>query len=438
MERYIKKELIKWKNSQTRKPLIIKGARQVGKTYVLKEFGLEEYENFVYFNFDHDDSLKNVFINTKDPSKILRDLTFISNDVIKPEKTLIIFDEIQECPDALNALKYFHEEKNEYHIACAGSLLGIKLAKTSFPVGQVEFLEMFPMTFSEFLLAEGSNKYVEYMESIDKIEMISQYMHDELNDKLKSYFIIGGMPEVVDAWCKTRDMKLVNKIQKDILLGYENDFGKHQETANIIAKISIIWESIISQLSRDNKKFLYQTAKDGARARDYEDAVNWLNNSNIVNKIYNINKPDFPLCAYNDLSSFKLYLSDIGLLRQKANLDSKIISEGNKLFEEFKGALTENYILNMLIYRFNDRPNYYTFDRHEIDFIMQYNNEIIPIEVKSSENIKNISLSKFNDNNNNKISIRFSTRNLNMNEKIINIPLYLAEYTDKILDIVIK
>lgn len=438
MERYIKKELIKWKNSKTRKPLIIKGARQVGKTYVLKEFGSEEYDNYVYFNFDQDDNIKEIFDNTKDPDKILRDLTFVSGQVINPEKTLIILDEIQECPNALNSLKYFHEEKNEYHIVCAGSLLGIRLANTSFPVGQVEFLEMFPMTFSEFLLAEKSNKYVEYMESIENIESIPKYIDDELNDKLKAYFIIGGMPEVVEAWNKNRDMNEVNKLQKDILLGYENDFGKHQQTANIIAKISIIWESIVSQLSRDNKKFLYQTAKEGARARDYEDAINWLNNSNIVNKIYNINKPDFPLCAYNDLSSFKLYLSDIGLLRKKANLDSKIIIEGNRLFEEFKGALTENYVLNMLMYSFKNRPNYYTFDRYEIDFIIQHNNEIIPIEVKASDNIRNVSLSKFNDNNSNKISIRFSTRNLNIDGKVMNIPLYLAEYTNKLVDIALQ
>jgi len=436
MRRYIKEKLIEWKNSSERKPLILKGARQVGKTYILKEFGKEEYENIAYFNFDHDETLKELFLSTKDPKRILEQLAFVVGKAIKPEKTLIIFDEVQECPDALNSLKYFQEEANEYHIICAGSLLGIKLSHTSFPVGKVEYLEMYPMTFTEFLLADGADNLVEYMESIKKIEKIPDILFTRLNEKIKSYFIIGGMPEVVKTWVETKDMQLVNKIQKQILNGYEDDFGKHTEAANMQSKISIIWESIISQLSRENKKFLYQLAKDGARAREYEDAVNWLNNANIVHKIYNIKKPDFPLSAYIDLSSFKLYMLDVGLLRRKANLDSKIIIEGNKLFEEFKGAISENFILNMLLFNYEGKPNYYTFDRHEIDFILQDKNEIIPIEVKSSENRNNASLTKFNELNNNKISIRFSTRNLDKSGKIVNIPIFMAEYMDKIIEII--
>lgn len=435
MRRYIKEQLLEWKNRKDRKPLILKGARQVGKTYILKEFGEEEYENIAYFNFDHDENLKELFVSTKNPKRILDQLVFVVGKVIKPEKTLIIFDEIQECPDALNSLKYFQEEANEYHIVCAGSLLGIKLSHTSFPVGKVEYLEMYPMTFTEFLLAEGLENLVDYMKSINEIEKIPDIIFTMLMEKIKSYFIIGGMPEVVKTWVETKDMESVNRIQKQILNGYEDDFGKHTDTANMQAKISIIWESIISQLSKENKKFLYQTAKDGARAREYEAAVNWLNDANVVHKIFNISKPDFPLSAYTDLSSFKLYMSDVGLLRRKANLDSKIIIEGNRLFEEFKGAISENFILNMLVFKFEGKPNYYTFDRHEIDFMLQSKNEIIPIEVKSAENINNASLTRFNGVNNNKISIRFSARNLDMNGKIINVPIFMAEYVDKIIEI---
>lgn len=435
MRRYIKEKLIEWKNRKDRKPLILKGARQVGKTYILKEFGEEQYENIAYFNFDHDETLKGLFLNTKDPKRILEQLVFATGKVIKPEKTLIIFDEIQECPDALNSLKYFQEEANEYHIVCAGSLLGIKLSHTSFPVGKVDYLEMYPMTFTEFLLADNQDNLVDYMESITKIEKIPDIIFEQLNEKMKAYFIIGGMPEVVKVWVETKDVEEVTRIQKQILNGYENDFGKHTNTSTMQSKISIIWESIVSQLAKENKKFLYQVAKDGARAREYEDAVNWLNNSNIVNKIFNVTKPDFPLNAYTDLSSFKLYMSDVGLLRRKANLDSRIVIEGNRLFEEFKGALTENFILDMLLFKFEDRPNYYVFDRHEIDFIIQYKNEIIPIEVKAGESTNNTSLTKFNEVNDNKISIRFSTKNLDKSGKILNVPIFMAEYVDKLISI---
>lgn len=433
MHRYIKDKLIEWKNRKDKKPLILKGARQVGKTYILKEFGREQYENVAYFNFDHDDTLKKLFVNTKDPKRILEQLTFAVGKAIIPKKTLIIFDEIQECPDALNSLKYFKEEASEYDIACAGSLLGIKLSHTSFPVGKVEYLEMYPMTFSEFLLADGNENLVKYMESINKIEKIPDIIFDQLNEKIKAYFIIGGMPECVNSWTKNKDIEEINRIQKQIIDGYESDFGKHSENVNLNSKISIIWESLISQLSRENKKFLYQVAKKGARAREYENAVNWLDNSNIVDKIFNVTKPNFPLNAYTDLSSFKLYMLDVGILRRKANLDSKIVVEGNRLFEEFKGALTENFILNMLYYKYNEKPNYFVFDRNEIDFIIQERNEIIPIEVKSSENINNVSLTKYNELQKNKISVRFSARNLDKSGKILNIPIFMAEYIDKLI-----
>lgn len=432
MYRNIITKLIEWKNDKDRKPLILRGARQVGKTYIIKEFGEENYEGVAYFNFDHDTELYELFENTKDPDRILEQLAFIYGKAIKPEKTLIVFDEIQECPNALNSLKYFQEEANGYHIISAGSLLGIRLSHTSFPVGKVDFLDMYPMTFTEFLKADNCENLVQYMDTIKNIENIPNIFFDKLTEKLKAYFIVGGMPEVVNSWVQDKDMEKVNKIQQNILRAYESDFSKH--TSNIEAnRISIIWNSIPSQISKENKKFLYQVAKDGARAREYEGALNWLKDANIVNKVYNVTKPSMPLISYNDLSSFKIYLNDVGLLRRMTNLDSKVVVEGNRLFEEFKGALTENYVLQTLIAKeFN--PYYFTFDnRYEIDYILQHKNEIIPVEVKSSENINNTSLKVYNEKYNPKTRIRFSMRNLNKDDNLINIPLFMVEYVNKFI-----
>lgn len=432
MKRFILNELIKWKESKYRKPLILKGERQIGKTYILKQFGKENYEGVAYFNFDHDEDLYNLFNNTKNPKRILEQLAFIYGKAILPSKTLIIFDEIQECPNALNSLKYFQEEANEYHIACAGSLLGIRLSHTSFPVGKVDFLNMYPMTFSEFLIADNCENLVEYMKSINKIENIPDIFFNQLEEKLKAYFIIGGMPEAVNVWVNEKNMELVNNVQESILKAYESDFSKH--TVNSEAnKISLIWNSIPSQLAKENKKFLYQTIKEGARAREYENALNWLNDANLIYKIYNVKKPSIPLIAYNDLSSFKIYMNDVGLLRRMSNLNSRIVIEGNRLFEEFKGAFTENYILNMLCTVFDTVPNYFTFDRHEIDFIIQHENKIIPIEVKSSNSTNNASLTRYNEKFNNELSIRFSMNNLKKDGKILNIPLFLVEYINNFI-----
>ena len=432
LKRFILNELIKWKESKYRKPIILKGERQIGKTYILKKFGEENYEGVAYFNFDHDEDLYNLFNNTKNPKRILEQLAFIYGKAILPGKTLIIFDEIQECPNALNSLKYFQEEANEYHIACAGSLLGIRLSHTSFPVGKVEFLNMYPMTFSEFLIADNCENLVEYIKSIKEIENIPDIFFNQLEEKLKAYFIIGGMPEAVNVWVNEKDMELVNNVQDNILKAYESDFSKHIQNSEA-NKISLIWNSIPSQLAKENKKFLYQTIKEGARAREYENALNWLNDANLIYKIYNITKPDMPLVAYNDLSSFKIYMNDVGLLRRMANLNSRIVVEGHKLFEEFKGALTENYILNMLCSIFDVIPNYFTFDRHEIDFVIQHENKIIPIEVKSSNSTNNISLTRYNEKFNNDLSIRFSMNNLKKDGKILNIPLFLVEYIKKFI-----
>ena len=432
MKRFILNELIKWKESKYRKPLILKGERQIGKTYILKQFGQENYDGVAYFNFDHDEDLYNLFNNTKNPKRILEQLAFIYGRAIIPGKTLIIFDEIQECPNALNSLKYFQEEANEYHIACAGSLLGIRLSHTSFPVGKVDFLNMYPMTFSEFLIADNCENLVDYLKSLNEVEPIPDIFFNQLEEKLKAYFIIGGMPESVNVWVNEKDIELVNKVQENILKAYESDFSKHTENSEA-NKISLIWNSIPSQLAKENKKFLYQTIKEGARAREYENALNWLNDANLIYKIYNVKKPSIPLIAYNDLSSFKIYMNDVGLLRRMSNLNSRIVVEGNKLFEEFKGALTENYILNVLCYIFDTVPNYFTFDRHEIDFLIQHKNKVIPIEVKSGNSTNNASLSRYNVKFNNELSIRFSMNNLKKDDKILNIPLFLAEYIENFI-----
>lgn len=428
--------LISWKNREDRKPLILRGERQVGKTYILKSFGELYYKNVAYFNFDHNGDLKSVFDNTKDPNRLLEQLAIINGASINEGDTLIIFDEIGECPNALNTLKYFYEEKPEYHIACAGNLLGITLGKEGFPVGKVEFLDMYPMTFKEFLLADSKDNLVDYLDSIRDIENIPDIFYNQFLEKLKVYFIIGGMPEAVKSWITYHDMERINNIQNDILGSYESDFVKHTSlsTAN---KISLVWKSIPSQLSRENKKFLYQTIKEGARAREYEDAINWLNNANNVFKVYNVNKPNLPLCAYNDLSSFKLYLSDVGLLRRMTNLDGGIIANGNRLFEEFKGALTENYVLEQLTTVY-DNINYFTFDNYEIDYLIQTKNEIIPIEVKSGTSNNNASLNKYNEKFSPKVRVRFSMNNLSLDGNLLNVPLFMVEYLPRLIDIVLQ
>ena len=433
MYRKIMNDLVNWKNDKNRKPLILRGARQVGKTYIIKQFGEKYYEDVAYFNFDHDTELYNLFENTKDPKRILEQLSFFYGKSIEKEKTLIVFDEIQECPDTLNSLKYFSEEANEYHIISAGSLLGIRLSHTSFPVGKVDFLDMYPMTFTEFLVADDCENFKYYLDSLNQIEYLPNLFFQRLIEKLKAYFIIGGMPEAVKSWVEEKNIEKVNKIQKNILIAYESDFSKH--TTNIEAnKISIIWNSIPSQISKENKKFLYQVAKNGARAREYEGALNWLKDANIIYKVYNVSKPSMPLVSYNDLSAFKIYANDVGLLRSMTNLDSKIVVEGNKLFEEFKGALTENYVIQALTSSGFD-SYYFTFDnRYEIDFLLQNKNEIVPIEVKSSENINNTSLKVYNDRFKPSTRIRFSMKNFSKDGNLINIPLFMVEYLDKILN----
>ena len=346
MERKIINDLLKWKDSPYRKPLILKGVRQVGKTWILKEFGRRYYENTAYFNFDENEDYKQFFETTKDVSRILQNLMLASGEKILPGKTLIIFDEVQDCPKVINSMKYFCENAPEYHIACAGSLLGIALAKpSSFPVGKVDFMQIDPMTFSEFLVANGDENLAKYMESVDTIEPIPDAFFHPLYEKLKMYYVTGGMPEPVLMWTQNRDTGAMQHSLSGIIDAYERDFAKHPDTKKF-PKISMVWKSIPSQLAKENKKFIYKVIKEGARAREYEDALQWLVDARLVHKVYRSSAPGLPIAAYDDLSAFKIYLVDVGLLRRLSQLAPTVFGEGNRLFTEFKGALTENYVLN--------------------------------------------------------------------------------------------
>ena len=446
MERFALQKLIDWKDSRYRKPLILRGARQVGKTWLLKEFGKTCYENIAYFNFDEHEEYKQFFENTKDIRRILDNLTFASGSEINPGSTLIIFDEIQECPKALNTLKYFYENANEYHVVCAGSLLGISLAKpSSFPVGMVNFLNIYPMTFTEFLLACGNINLKNYLDSINIIEEIPDAFFNPLCEKLKIYFVTGGMPEVVRRWAEEKRVEGVQETLSDIISSYEKDFAKHTDTKDI-PKINMIWKSVPSQLAKENKKFLYKVVKEGARAREYEDALDWLCEADLLTKIFRISKPALPLSAYDDLSAFKIYLMDVGILRKVVSLAPSAITEGNRLFTEFKGALTENFILQSLKPEFEVTPRYWATDnpKYEVDFVIQRENDIIPIEVKSSTDKNNTSLRKFKEifsseyEDKQLLRVRFSLRNLCLDKDVLNIPLFMADYTNRLISLAKK
>jgi uncharacterized protein len=370
MERIIMNDLLRWKQSKNRKPLLLKGVRQVGKTWALKEFGRKHYLNTAYFNFDEQLEYKQFFETTKDIDRILQNLMMASSQRIVPEDTLVIFDEIQECPEALNALKYFYENAPTYHVVCAGSLLGVTLSKpASFPVGKVDFLEIGPMSFTEFLLADGAENYASYLKNIERIEPIPEAFYNPIYEKLKMFFVTGGMPESVRSWTEDRDVDLVQYILSNILDAYVRDFAKHPDRKDY-PKLSMLWHSIPSQLARENKKFLYKVVKEGARAREYEDALQWLCDAGLALKVYRSSAPGLPMSAYDDLSAFKLYLVDIGMLRRLSLLNPSAIAEGNRLFVEFKGALSENYVLQALKPQFEALPRYWAVDnpRHEIDF----------------------------------------------------------------------
>lgn len=445
MKRLIMKKLVEWKDSKYRKPLILKGARQVGKTWLLKEFAGQHYKNMAYFNFDEHPEYRQFFESTKDVDRILQNLMMASNEVINyeaPQDTLIVFDEIQECPNALNTLKYFCENTPHYHVACAGSLLGIALSKpASFPVGKVDFLEVRPMTFVEFLMANGDDNLAAYMDSIEQLEPVPDAFFNPLYEKLKMYFVTGGMPESVRAWTQERDVELMQQVQSNILDAYELDFAKHTEPREF-PKISLIWKSIPSQLAKENKKFIYKVVKEGARAREYEYSLQWLCDAGLSHKIYRSSAPGLPISAYDDLSAFKLYMMDVGLLRRFSKLAPSAFGEGNRLFVEFKGALSENYVLQALQSQFEATPRYWTTDNpnYEVDFIIQRENDIFPVEVKSENNVESRSLRKYKEKYGEKVKlrVRFSLSNLRLDDDLLNIPLFMADHSDRIIGMALE
>lgn len=437
MERFILSELIKWKESKRRKPLILKGARQVGKTWVLQEFGKRFFSNYLYINFEKQEEYKQFFQTTKDVYRIMQNLSMASGKKITTD-TLIIFDEIQACEEALNTLKYFCEDAPDYFVASAGSLLGLKLSQ-GFPVGKVDFLELGAMSFEEFLLANGDKNLFDYLNSIDKISPIPDAFLNPLIEKLKMYFITGGMPEAVLVWTQDRDIMTADNVLSDILISYESDFGKHANTFDV-NKIRLIWDSLPSQLAKENKKFLYSVVKEGARAREYENAVNWLYSADLVRKVYRISKPGLPISAYDDLNAFKIYMGDVGLLRKHSHLATSAFIENNRLFTEFKGALTENYVLQCITRQFEVKPRYWSNLQYEVDFVIQRENNIIPIEVKTGENIKATSIKNYYKlyAKETPILVRLSLRNLSLDGNILNIPLFLADKLDKIIGIALN
>ena len=442
MERLIIEDLLKWKNSRYRKPLILRGVRQVGKTWVLKEFGKRYYENVAYFNFDENEEYGQFFETTKDIGRILQNLALAGGQKITAGNTLIIFDEIQDFPKVINSMKYFCENGSEYHIACAGSLPGIALSKpSSFPVGKVDFMQIDPMTFTEFLMANGDDNLVRYLQSVDTITAIPDAFFNPLYEKLKMYYVTGGMPEPVLMWTRERDVDAMQSALENIIIAYEHDFGKRPDVKEF-PRISMIWKSIPSQLARENKKFIYKAVKEGARAREYEDALQWLVDASLVKKIYRSTAPGLPISAYDYLSAFKIYLADVGLLRRLALLAPSAFGEGNRLFTEFKGALSENYVLEALSRQVEAMPRYWSQNNppYEVDFIIQRENDIIPVEVKAETNTEAKSLKKYKEKFGDKIKlrVRFSLDNLKLDDDLLNIPLFMADQTDRLIGIALK
>ena len=415
--------LKKWKESEYRKPLILKGARQVGKTWLMKEFG-DSYENgYVYFNFDEEDELKSIFEVNKNPNRIIELLSLIAEKKIEPENTLIIFDEIQECSSALNSLKYFNEKCNEYHIIAAGSLLGTLLAQPkSYPVGKVNILNIYPLNFEEYLEATDSALFSYYKE-IKKDQVIEEIFHNKLLDAYNNYLIIGGMPECVSSWIKDKDPEKIKRIQNELIQIYENDFSKHNGKVNS-GRLLMVFRSIVTQLSKANEKYIYGAVREGGRARDFEEAIEWLVSAGMLNRIYNVSKIEHPLPAFDKLNHFKLFLFDTGLLKQMAGIDNSAILL--KMNYQFKGPLTENYVLQQLKGKFDVEPRYYSDKNSELDFLIQYGTDIIPIEVKAGNEKIAPSFKKYIAENHPKYAIRLSKMGYRKDGEVINIPLYLV------------
>ncbi len=423
-------DLINWKSDAERKPLILRGARQVGKTWLMKEFGKNCFDSSVYFNFDEDDELKSIFETNKNPHRIVELLSMIAGEKILPGKTLIIFDEIQECADALNSLKYFKEKASEYHVIAAGSLLGTLLAgPESYPVGMVNLLDVYPLCFDEFLEATDPVLFA-YYESIREDRQIEEIFHNRLLDAYNKYLIIGGMPECVASWVKYKDTVRVSRIQQELTEIYENDFAKHSGKVNS-GRILLVFRSIVSQLAKPNEKFMYGAVREGGRARDFEEAIEWLVSAGMLNRVYNVSRTEHPLTAFDKRDQFKLYVFDTGLLKHMAGVDNSAILL--KSDYQFKGPLTENYVLQQLRGKFAVDPRYYSDKNSEIDFVLQYGTEIIPVEVKGGEGKSAPSFNKYIKDYSPKYAIRYSKRGYRKDGEITNIPLYLAGKTREML-----
>ena len=423
MFRNVINELIRWKNDADRKPLVLRGARQVGKTWLMKEFGKAYYDNYVYFNFDEEDELKSIFETNKNPQRIIDLLSMISGEKILPGKTLILFDEVQECPDALNSLKYFKEKANDYHIIAAGSLLCTLLAQPkSYPVGMVNLLDIAPMTFDEYLHAVDEPLYT-YFRGITKEQKIEELFHNRLTEAYNYYLIIGGMPECVSSWIKYKDPAKIARIQNELVQIYENDFSKHNGKVNS-GRILMVFRSIVTQLAKSNEKFMYGAVRDGGRARDFEEAIEWLVSAGMLNRTYNVSKLEHPLAAFEKLDQFKLFVFDTGLLKHMAGIDNSAILL--KTDYQFKGPLTENFVLQQLYSQFSIPPHYYSERNGEIDFVIQHGTTIIPIEAKGGEDKSAPTFKKYVSDHQPEYAVRFSKRGYRKDGYITNMPLYLA------------
>lgn len=427
MYRIAIEKLYKWKNSKRRKPLIIEGARQVGKTWLMKEFGEQAYADTVYINFDSNSRMADLFSADLDTDRLIMGLELYAGRKINPENTLLIFDEVQEVPRALASLKYFYENAPQYHIVCAGSLLGIALHQgTSFPVGKVDFLKLYPLSFSEFLMATGNERFAELLKNQD-YEMITSFKQTYI-DALKHYYFVGGMPEAVQSFAESKDFNEVRAIQKRILAAYEQDFSKHAPN-EIVPKIRMLWNSIPSQLARENKKFIYGLVREGGRAREYETAIMWLSDCGLVHKVSRVNAAGIPLKAYEDLKAFKLFIVDAGLLGCMTGLRQRTLLDGDDLFVEFKGALTEQYVCQQLKTIEDLGIYYYTNDRGscEIDFVVDTGEQIVPIEVKAETNLRAKSLKTYRERFEPELSVRTSMADYKKEDWLLNLPLYAIE-----------
>ena len=431
MKRKLYDELTKWKNSKTRKPLLLQGARQVGKTYLLKEFGNQEFDKTVYLNLDKDkERFEAIFSGSIEPNHIISKLETVIGEKIEPSNTLIIFDEVQEIPRALTSLKYFCEDAPEYFIAASGSLLGIAMHQgTSFPVGKIDFLKLEPMSFEEFMIATGNERFLKIINNEDNLKIFA----DDFEAVFREYLIVGGMPEAVVSWVETRDYKEVDKIQNTILLAYMDDISKHTDTTTA-TRIHQIWNSLPAQFAKRNEKFMFSAVRPGARAREYEVAIQWMVDCNIVRKVERLKSGNkLPLKAYVDFSSFKLYFLDVGLFRHLAGVSTEMVLNNDRLFKEFNGFFVEQFVLQQMAGRYE--LFYWTSEANaEVDFVTSIDSSVIPIEVKSGTNVKAKSLKTFRDNYSPKLSLRFSLRPLEYNNGLLNLPIYIAGLADDYIE----